>query len=447
MATAVRTVRPQPASDKKHLGVHVLTVAPAARDTITLGLALPGTRRAPAPYLPGQFITLALPAAQGTLFRSYSLTGDGDPNKPWEITVKRQPGGVVSGHLHAHIQPGMTLNTSLPQGRFTLPTRMRPGSAIVFVAAGSGITPIYGMLRSLARLAPAQRPRVLLHYAYRTPEDGIYARELAALDPDRAWLTQYHYVSASGHRLSASHVLSTLGAGAAGAEWYICGPAALKQSVQAAALAQRVPEERIHVETFASPAKRVAAPARGGKVAGLVHVADTGAVLAARPRETILETLERNGYAANFECRAGACGTCKLRLLSGEVRNGDGSGLTQAERAAGYILSCGAEPVGNVTLATAGRRSATGRPITGVPYRAGKNKLRIALTGAAAAVFLTSLGLASNAISIHLDDSSNNSSISNGGDGGSSNSNQYPSGSGSFTTNPGLGSNSSSGVS
>ncbi len=448
MATAVRTARPQQAGSTKHLTVNVLAVVPAARDTLTLSLALPGTQRAPAPYLPGQFITLALPAAQGRLFRSYSLTGDGNPNRPWEITIKRQPEGVVSGHLHAHVQPGMTLHTSLPQGHFTLPSRIPPGGTLVFVAGGSGITPIYGMLRALARLAPAQRPRVMLHYAYRTPEDGIYARELAALDPDHAWLTQYHYVSADGHRLRPEHVLSALGASAASAEWYICGPATLKQSIQAAARAQRVPEERIHTETFASPTKRDATPARGGKIAAQVRLADTGAVLAARPRETILETLERSGYAPNFECRAGACGTCKLRLLSGQVRNGDGSGLTRAERAAGYILACGAEPTGNVTLASAGKRAAGGRGVvTGVAHRAGKNKLRFGLTAAAAAVFLTSLGLASNVIAIHTDDSNTNTSISNGGDDGGSN--QYPYGSGSFNNNPsgGFGSHSSSGVS
>ena len=218
MATAVRTARPQPANGNKHVTVQVLAVTPAARDTLTLSLALPGAKSAPAPYLPGQFITLALPAAQGSLLRSYSLAGDGSANKPWEITIKRQPQGVVSTHLHTHVQPGMMLNTSLPQGHFTLPSSIQPGSTFVFVAAGSGITPIYGMLRALSRLAPAQRPRVLLHYAYRAPEDGIYARELAALDPDRAWLSQYHYISSTGHKLRADHVLSSLGSSAASAE-------------------------------------------------------------------------------------------------------------------------------------------------------------------------------------------------------------------------------------
>src|SRR5579871_926321 len=111
MATVIRSMRPQPVTDNRHLTVQVLAVVPSARDTLTISLALPGSRRAPAPYLPGQFITLALPASQGTLFRSYSLAGDGNPARPWEITIKRQPSGIVSGHLHAHIRPGMALTT------------------------------------------------------------------------------------------------------------------------------------------------------------------------------------------------------------------------------------------------------------------------------------------------------------------------------------------------
>lgn len=449
MATAVRNTRPQSASGNKHLTVQVLAVVPAARDTLTVSLALPGAQRAPAPYQPGQFITLALPAAQGSLFRSYSLTGDGDPNRPWEITIKRQQGGIVSGHIHTHIRPGMLLNASLPQGHFTLPRHIQSGDTLIFVAAGSGITPIYGMLRALARMAPSQRPHVLLHYAYRSAEDGIYVRDLATLDPQHAWLTQYHYVSATGHRLRAEQVLATAGAAVPTAEWYICGPAGLRQSMQAAVRGRGAPEERIHVETFASPIRHEAAPARSGKIAGQVWLADSGAILAARPHETILETLERGGYAPDFECRAGACGTCKLRMLSGQVRNGDGGGLTRAEHAAGYVLACSAEPVGNITLASAGVPAASGQTAApGTSYRERKNKLRVALTAAAAAVFVTSLGLASNAIGGQSSDSTNNTSTS-GGDATGGSSNQYPSGSGSFSTDPGsgFGSHSTSGVS
>src|SRR5579862_6532083 len=93
---------------------------------VRLWLALPGTIQAPAPYQPGQFITLALPTQRQTLHRSYSLCGNGQPGQPWVITVKRQPMGVVSTYLTEQVREGMTLQASLPHGAFILPARLRP---------------------------------------------------------------------------------------------------------------------------------------------------------------------------------------------------------------------------------------------------------------------------------------------------------------------------------
>lgn len=171
----------QPEGRTQLLTLQVVARIPAARDVVTLVLAHPGTRRAPAPYLPGQFITLSFPTTASTLYRSYSLCGDGRADVPWEITIKRHHEGVVSTFLYGHVRPGMMLRSSPPQGSFILPAAIPPGAPLVFIAGGSGITPIYGMVRALARLAPAQRPRAFLHYAYHSPDDGIYVRELAAV--------------------------------------------------------------------------------------------------------------------------------------------------------------------------------------------------------------------------------------------------------------------------
>jgi ferredoxin-NADP reductase len=195
MPIEARPSEPMPAAGgARKVTVEVVADAPAARDAVTFALALPGTRRAPAAYLPGQFITLAFPSAgvgSATLYRSYSLCGDGRANAPWEITVKRTPGGVISTFLIEHVRPGTTLRASLPQGTFALPKPLRRSQPLIFVAGGSGITPIYAMLRGIARLDPAERPSVCLHYAYHSPADAIFGRELAALDPDGSWLTQH----------------------------------------------------------------------------------------------------------------------------------------------------------------------------------------------------------------------------------------------------------------
>lgn len=439
--------------------VQVLAMTPAARDAVTLTLALPGGRQSPGRFRAGQFITLTIPTASGApLYRSYSLCGGGGDDAPWRITIKRTPGGRVSNYLIDRIQPGMTLQASVPQGNFTLPRPMQPSAPLIFVAGGSGITPIYAMLRAIARMAPAERPRVTLHYAYHSPSDAIFGRELLALDPQRAWLTQYHYVTTQGHRLNAGKIVSSLGMAAARVHWYVCGPTAIRRDLEAAAARHGVPASHLHAEVFTSPAVRAAGQATGRSAR--IRLADSGAVLQAQPGETLLETLERSGYRPDFSCRAGACGTCRLRALSGKVCVNDANNaLTPAERARGYVLSCVGQPEGDVTLATAGRQVAAPRPIAAGEARrspasrlAARRGLRAGVAAATIGLFLGAWGLthtgATTAASVSSSGSSSSSSSSSSGAssaGSSSSSNSGSSSSSNGSTSSGSGSSSSSG--
>lgn len=321
---------------------------------VRLSLATPGAIQAPAASIPGQFITLTLPMRGQMLRRSYSLCGSGRPDQPWVIIIKRQQMGVVSTYLYEQAREGMILQASLPHGTFVLPTRLRPDIPLIFVAAGSGITPIIGMLSALALLPPAQRPTVQLHYASRSPAETIYLRELEALDPESRWLRRSYYFSAQGTRLTPQKVLAQAGHLRARAHWYICGPEALKRDLQQH-LAAAIPAQQVHVETFVSPAAPQPASSNVSQFPGArLRIVDTGAVLRVQPDETLLTALERHGYTPDFSCRAGACGTCKLRLLGGKVARA-GDALSAAERQAGYVLSCVARPLGDVTIASAGQ--------------------------------------------------------------------------------------------
>jgi ferredoxin-NADP reductase len=400
VAVALNETAPQGAL----LSAQVIARAPAARDAVTFWLAAPGTQRAPAPYLPGQFITLFLPTtARGTISRSYSLCGDGRPDRPWEITVQRQHGGTVSTYLLDRIESGMVLQVSPPAGTFILPRPLRSEVPLMMVATGSGITPLYGMLRAIALLPQPQRPRVHLYYAYRSLEESIYGRELVALDPQRTWLHQYHYVSSRSQRLSGDGVVAHAGAAAPYAHWYICGSAGLKRSMEALLVHRGVPAAQVHVELFASPRTAPTSTAMSAATTGheaaapvaRIRLADDGAVLEARGQETLLEALEHSGYRVPFSCRTGACGTCRLRLLSGHVADGGASGLTPTERAQGYILSCVARPRGEVViadtgarLATAGRLSAVGAEMPQADrWRGGRRVIRWTMVAAALAIF------------------------------------------------------------
>jgi ferredoxin-NADP reductase len=333
---------------------------------VRLSLTMPGTIQAPASYLPGQFITLGLPMQRQILYRSYSLCGNGRPDYPWVITVKRQYMGVVSTYLYDHVREGMVLYASRPRGTFILPANLRPGMPLIFVAAGSGITPIIGILSALALLPPEYRPHAQLHYASRSPAETIYLRELEALDPQSRWLRRWYYFSSQGTRLTPQRVLEQAGHLARHAHWYICGPEALKRQVLGLLKASALPEHRVHVETFVSPAAPLPVssnvrqyPGMAGGTGVRLRVADTGAVLHVQPNETLLAALERHGYRPDFSCRAGACGTCKLRLLSGTVEP-VGEALSAAERRAGYVLSCVDRPRGDITIASAGQAPTRG---------------------------------------------------------------------------------------
>ncbi len=314
-----------------------------------------------------------------------------------------------------------------------------------------------------------ERPRVTLHYAYHSPADAIFGRELLALDPQRAWLTQQHYVTTQGQRLDAAQVVAVMGSQATQAQWYVCGPATLRHELEAAATRHGVPATHLHAEVFASPAspaiRQAGTYAPAGKAAR-IRLADSGAVLNAQPGETLLETLERSGYRPDFSCRAGACATCRLKVLTGTVHDsGENNALTPAERAQGYVLSCVAQPQGDVTLATAGRRVASPQPISAGGARrlpaarlAARRRLRAGVAAATIGVFLGAWGLThaatttATAVSGGSSSSSNSSSSSGSSGTGSSSSSTSGSGSssssGSITTQPSAGgSNSSTGTS
>jgi ferredoxin-NADP reductase len=342
-------------------------------------------------------VTLALPTQRETLYRSYSLCGDGSPDRPWELTIKRMERGAVSTFFYEEVDVGTLLYASLPRGTFTLPTNLGPELTLIMIAMGSGITPIMGMLRALATMSPGSQPATQLHYASRSPEEIIFSDELYEMDPEQYWLRQRHYLSSDGARMSVEAILSRASQRAAKAHWYVCGAESLKRELHKQLTKLKVPESQIHSEIFATqsgpgargPAYRITRHAGTGQP-GSLRIIETAAVLDVQPNETLLVALERHGYKPDFSCRVGACGTCKLRVVEGQAEPA-GDLLSEAERAAGYVLSCIAQPIGEVALASGGRPPA-GVQRVAIPGGSGPSRAgAITLTRFASIVGLSAL--------------------------------------------------------
>ncbi|MEV6300239.1 ferredoxin reductase [Actinoplanes sp. NPDC051861] len=258
------------------------------------------------PHQPGQYVRLGVDVDGVRLWRAYSVSSAaGRSDGRFTVTVNAVTDGVVSGYLRRHARRGMIVNLDLPAGDFLLPAT--PPAKALFVTAGSGITPVMGMLRSsLDSLADV----VVVHSA-RTPEDAVFGADLRALAADgRIRLIERH-TGADG-RLKPDE-LSSLVPDLFERETWACGPGTMLDDLTVHWTDAGF-DDRLHVERF-RPTVLVAGEG------GTVTFERTGTVADAPGGTSILEAGEAAGQLMASGCRMGICYKCVLPMREGIVRD------------------------------------------------------------------------------------------------------------------------------
>ncbi|MFJ9038547.1 ferredoxin reductase [Streptomyces sp. NPDC102406] len=265
-------------------------------------------------HRPGQYLPLGVEIDGVRHWRTYSLTSPAaDRTAEVTVTVKARADGTVSPHLVHRTAPGTVLRLGPAQGEFTLPRA--PRRRLLFVTAGSGITPVMGMLRTLAR-HPGPVPDVLLLHSAPTPDDCLFRTELSVLEKELAWLTVQVTHTRTGPRLTARRIA------AACPDWrdrdaWVCGPAGLLDATErqwtAAGVRERLRLERFHLAPVLPPG----ADAVGGRV----RFARSGTEVTAPGATPLLAVGEAAGVPMPHGCRRGICFGCLVPLLDGRVRD------------------------------------------------------------------------------------------------------------------------------
>jgi len=323
-----------------------VTVAEVIRETgdaSSFVLDVPPSLAAAFAYRPGQFVTVRVPSDRtGSVARCYSLCSSPHAEEPPTITVKRTEGGYASSWFLDHVTAGTVLDLLPPAGTFC------PGSLdgdFLLLAAGSGITPVISILKSVLA---AGRGRVALVYANRDEQSVIFAaelRRLAAVADGR--LVVLHWLDSVQGRPAATGI-AAMARPYAGWEPYVCGPDPYLTAVRAALGQLGVPAKQVRTERFLSLAENPfeEAPADGGMTATLsVELDGTATVLPWPPGTRMLDVLIGAGLAAPYSCRQGICGACACQLVSGEVEMAHNEVLEAADLADGYVLACQAVPL------------------------------------------------------------------------------------------------------
>jgi ferredoxin-NADP reductase len=314
----------RPSQDPSSITARIESVSDETSDARTLTLRPGyGWRR----HRAGQFVRVGAEIDGRIVTRTYSISSSPDrTDGRITITVKAIPGGRMSGFLVRGAKPGGTLRLGQPVGEFVLPEETP--ARVLFVTAGSGVTPVMSMLRTMA-LRGTLRDVVHLHYAP-SAWDVIFGRELARL---AAEVPGYRFVLAAT-REGRSRRFAPAELDAVAPDWktrdtWACGPESLLGSVQDA-FAQAGAHRMLRVERF-RPKLAPAAPAASGvdraalradsPSGGRVRFGLSRADVEADGRTPLLDVAERAGLRPPSGCRMGICHSCDATMVSGCVRD------------------------------------------------------------------------------------------------------------------------------
>ncbi len=312
-------------------------------------------------FMPGQFLTLELPIGGEIVNRCYTISASAARPYRLSITVKRQPGGVISNWLHDNLKPGDEIRALGPLGDFTPAPSAAP--KWLLLSGGSGVTPLMSMARTSVDLAD-DRDIVYVHAA-RTPADIIFRQELDVMARQSPRLRLAHICeSAAGEnhwpgfvgRLSLP-MLRLIAADVLEREIFCCGPAPFMTAIRAMLDKAGFDMFRYHQESFdfgelALSDVVVGVPAEASAPIGgfRIEFVQSGRVIDCGPDTTILSAARAAGLRLPSSCTRGMCGTCKSTMLSGTVDMQHAGGIRQREIDQGRVLLCCSKPTSDVVI-------------------------------------------------------------------------------------------------
>lgn len=298
--------------------------------------------------LAGQCVTLHTEIDGKPQCRAYTLSSS--PQDPfWQVTIKDV--GLVSHHLHQTLQLGDEIRVDGPFGDFNL--AVLPCERPLLLSAGSGITPMWAMLRD--ELAKRPDADIRFIHSARTLEDVIFAGELAALAEAHAGLRHALILEQAPAAYPwvgwlTPDMLRELAPDLLARHVYLCGPAPYMAAVCTMLAELGLPAEQLHQESFGLPAGTSStAPVAAGSDHFWLTLKKNGKKVKILPGQTLLAALEGAGETMMAACRAGVCGACRC-TTEGEIERQSVMTLSAQDLESGVALACSCTARGDVGL-------------------------------------------------------------------------------------------------
>lgn len=302
-------------------------------------------------FTPGQYVTIEIQCEGEIIRRSYSICSAPSESNI-RVAVKSIPNGVFSNYANTELNVGTYLDVSEPEGRFTLQTYKSNQNNYIAFVAGSGITPLFSMIKDVLEKEP--NSTFFLIYNNKSAEQTIFKDEIHALELKYTGRFIVHFIFSQVKddqhlfgridKSTVHYIIRDKYSELDFSHYFICGPEKMIDTVYNALIENNIQEKQIKFELFTASAKETEIETTSSPIEITVLVDDEETTFEMSSKLTILDAALKEGLDVPYSCQGGICSSCMCQITEGSATMKKNSILDEDEIASGLILACQAIP-------------------------------------------------------------------------------------------------------